>query len=164
MALLDETTQSFVKDAAKKLTGFQRRAFEAKRVMELLDGKVRHAEALLGWSRRTIQQGMRELSSGIVCVADPPHRGNRKTEEKNSQLEKDLRDLVEPYRQVDPKFQTALAYSRITAKAVYQALIEHQGYTAEERPTARTILNMLKRLGYDLKRVQKTKPQKKFQQ
>ncbi|MGK5093657.1 hypothetical protein WDW89_16805 [Deltaproteobacteria bacterium TL4] len=161
--MIDEATKALLKDAAQKLTGVKRRAFEAKTVLELLDGKVRRAETLLGWSRRTIQQGLRELKSGIVCLSDYHHRGNRKTEEKYPRLEQNMRDLVEPYTQVDPKFQTTLAYSRITAKAVYQALIEHKGYSPEELPQERTILTMLNRLGYNLKRVQKTKPQKKFQ-
>lgn len=161
--MLDETTQSILKDAAKRLTGVQRRAFEAKTVLELLDGKVRQAESLLGWSRRTIRQGIQELRSGIVCVSDYHRRGNQKTEEKHPRLEQDIRELVEPYTQVDPQFQTTLLYSRMTAKAVYQALIEHKGYSTEELPKERTILNMLNRLGSDLKRVQKTKPQKKFQ-
>jgi len=49
------------------------------------------------------------------------------TEEKLPQLEKDIRSLVEPDSQTDPKFQTLFKYTRMTAKAVRQALIDKKG-------------------------------------
>jgi hypothetical protein len=51
-------------------------------------------------------------------------RGNRKTEEKVPRLEEDIRSLAEPESQQDPKFQSPFRYTRITAKAMRQALIE----------------------------------------
>jgi len=53
-------------------------------------------------------------------------------------------------------------YTRITAKAVRQALIDEKGYTDDELPCENTIRNILNRLGYQLKRIQKTKPLKKI--
>lgn len=50
----------------------------------------------------------------------------------------------------------------MTAKSIRQSLIDEKGYTDEQLPTERTINNILNRLGYRLKRVQKTKPLKKF--
>jgi hypothetical protein len=37
-------------------------------------------------------------------------RGNKKTEAKNSQLERDIVALAEPESQVDPKFQTTFLF------------------------------------------------------
>ncbi|WP_133309667.1 hypothetical protein [Parashewanella spongiae] len=53
-------------------------------------------------------------------------------------------------------------YTRITAKGVRKKLIEEKGWLPEELPKERTINDILNRLGYRLRRVQKTKPQKKF--
>ena len=47
---------------------------------------------------------------------------NRKTEEKLPALEHDIRALAEPQSQQDPKFQSPFQYTRITAKAMRQAL------------------------------------------
>ena len=77
-------------------------------------------------------------------------------------MEQDIRDIVEPHSQVDPKFQSDLAYSRITAEAVRNALINNKGYKDEELPTVRTMLNIINRLGFTLKKVQKSKPLKKL--
>jgi len=57
--------------------------------------------------------------------------------------------------------KTDLVYTRITARKVWKQLIT-LGYTEKELPTERTIRNILNRLGYTLKPVQKTKPEKKF--
>ena len=89
-------------------------------------------------------------------------RGNKLTEEKLPHLAQDSRELVDPHSQIDPKFQTRFVYTRITAKAVRQALIEVKGYRDDELPHQHTIGQILNRLGYRLRRVQKTKPQKKF--
>jgi hypothetical protein len=79
-------------------------------------------------------------------------------------LEADICSLAEPHTQVDPKFQSPFQYTRITAKAMRQALIDQKGWTDEELPCAKTIGNVLNRLGYRLRRVQKAKPFKKVRE
>ena len=51
--------------------------------------------------------------------------------------------------------------TRITAKGMRQALINQKGWTDEELLHGNTIGVILNRLGYKLRRVQKTKPLKK---
>jgi len=58
--------------------------------------------------------------------------------------------------------KNTFAYTRVTAKAVRQKLIEEKGWKDEELPKERSISDILNRLGYKLQRVQKTKPQKKI--
>jgi len=79
-------------------------------------------------------------------------------------LEADIRTLAEPHTQVDPKFQSPFQYTRLTAKAMRQALIDQQGWLDEDLPCAKTIGNILNRLGYRLRRVQKAKPLKKVRE
>ncbi|PXF58199.1 MAG: transposase, partial [Candidatus Methanogaster sp.] len=74
----------------------------------------------------------------------------------------DIRSIVGPKSQTDPNFQTSLMYTRITAKAVRQALIDEKGYIDDELPCENTIRDILNRMGYQLKRIQKTKPLKKI--
>jgi Rhodopirellula transposase DDE domain len=71
-----------------------------------------------------------------------------------------LRAIVEPASQADPKFQTPLAYTRITAAAVHQQLATIVAGTDRPLPAERTVYDILNRLGYRLRRVRKTAPQK----
>ncbi len=60
--------------------------------------------------------------------------------------------------------KTSLAYTRITAKAMRKALIIDKGFSEYDLPTECSIGNIMNRLGYSLKRVQKTKPVKKIKE
>ena len=150
-----------IKDAAKKLTGAIRREFQAQVSIDYLNSKPHLAEKIFGWDRKTVVLGLNELRSGVVCIDDFKARGNKKTEEKMPQLENDIISLAEPESQIDPKFQTAFKYTRITAKAMREALITKKGWHHEELPCEKTIGNILNRLRFRLRRVQKAKPLKK---
>jgi hypothetical protein len=153
-----------LKDAASKLTGAKRRAFQAQVALDYLDGSARQAERVFGWWRKTVELGLHELRTGITCVDNASARGNRRTEEKLPALEHDIRALAEPQSQQDPKFQSPFQYTRITAKAMRQALIDQKGWKSEELPCEKTIGNILNRLGFRLRRVQKAKPVKKVRE
>jgi hypothetical protein len=107
---------------------------------------------------------LQESSISIKCIDNYKARGNKKTEDKLKTLEEDIRSLVDPKSQAEPRFRTTLAYTRITTKAVRQALIDEKGYTDAQLPSENTIGSILNRLGYQLKQVQKTKPVKKIPQ
>jgi hypothetical protein len=104
---------------------------------------------------------LNELRTGIRCLEDYSTRGRRKSEAKRPELVQEIHALVEPESQADPKFQTPLAYTRITAKAVHQRLVANAAGDGRPVPAERTVYDILNRLGYRLRRVQKTKPQKK---
>lgn len=158
---LQEPHIATIKDAAQKLTGAKRRAFQAQVVLDYLNGSARRAEAVFGWSRRTVILGLHELRTGITCVDNTSARGNRKTEEKWPQLAEDMQSLAEPHSQVDPKFQSPFCYTRMTAKAMRQALIGQKSWQHGQLPCENTIGNILNRLGYRLRRVQKAQPVKR---
>jgi len=164
MTILDEKIIRIYKETSNTLTGSDRRAFQAKITNEYLGGKPSRAESVFGWGRNTVALGLKESETGYICYVGTHKRGDKKTEEKLPDLEQDIKSVVEPHGQVDPKFKTSLIYTRITSKAVRKALIDYKGYSDEELPTERTISNILNRLGYTLKRVLKTKPQKKVKE
>lgn len=162
MSKLTEAIRFAIDRAARLLTGAKQRKYMAEITLEFFEGNTRQAERELGWGRATTEKGLRELATGVECVDNYSARGNKPSEEKLPHLAQDIRELVDPHSQVDPKFQTPFAYTRITAKAVRQALIEVKGYRDDELPNENTMGQILNRLGYRLRRVQKTKPQKKF--
>src|SRR3989442_13961124 len=153
-----------IKDAAQQLTGAKRRAFQAQVVLDDLHGSARRAETVFGWSRRTVTMGLHELRTGITCVDHTAARGNRTTEEKQPQLAEDMRSLADPHSQVDPTFPSPFRYTRMTAKAMRQALIDKKSWEDGHLPCANTIGNILNRLGYRLRRVQKAKPVKRVRE
>ena len=162
MNKLTEQQIMTMKDAARKLTGVKRRAFQARVTLDYLGGSARRAESVFGWSRKTVELGLHELRTGMTCVDNFSARGNRRTEEKLPRLEQDIRALAEPESQVDPKFQSPFNYTRITAKAMRKALIEKKGWNDKDLPCENTIGSILNRLGYRLRRVQKARPVKRI--
>jgi hypothetical protein len=72
-----------------------------------------------------------------------------------------LRTLAEEQTQTDPTFKTTRLYTRLTAKAARQALIDRFGYRDELLPCQETIRVKLNDLGYQMRAVQKSRPKKK---
>jgi hypothetical protein len=159
---LTESVRDTIRSAARKLTGFQRRQFQAEMAIKYCRGNPRCAERVFGWGRESVNTGLNELRTGIRCMEDYSTRGRPKSEEKSPKLVQEIHALVEPKAQADPKFQTPLAYTRITAKAVHQRLVANATRDGRHVPAERTVHDILNRLGYRLRRVQKTKPQKNF--
>lgn len=86
---LTPTVKALLSDAASKLTAERRRAFMARVAVELLGGSARRAESHFGWSRDTVELGLHERASGIVCLDNFQARGNHKSESKRPELERD---------------------------------------------------------------------------
>lgn len=158
---LTESVKETIRSAASKLTGFRRRQFQAEMAIKYCLGNPRRAEHVFGWGRDAVNTGLNELRTGIRCLENYSTRGRRKSEEKSPELVQEIQTLVEPESQADPKFQTPLAYTRITAKAVHERLVANTAGDGRHVPAERTVYDILNRLGYRLRRVQKTKPQKK---
>jgi hypothetical protein len=126
----------------------------------LLDGKHRVAEDVFGWGRSVVKVGINELKTGISCVNDLSKRIKPKTEEKNPELLLDIHKIMEPHSEADSHLRTTLLHTNMTAKTVYDSLVE-KGWSTESLPTVRTISNILLRQNYQLRTVAKTKVQKK---
>jgi len=137
-----------VQDAARRLTGAKRRQFEAQVAIGYCQGSARKAETIFGWGRGRVQAGLDELPTGAVRQDRYGQRGRRKTEQKLPPLEEDIRKLVDPQSQTDPKFQSSFLFTRATGEAVREALLQNeQTYAPEDIPSARTIRRVLNRLG-----------------
>lgn len=159
-----QLTEEFIdslRSAASRLTGYRRRAFQAEMTEKYCDNSARRAERVFGWGRVAVETGLHERRTGIRCVECFRQRGRRKSEEVDDQLEEDIREIVEPLSQADPKFQSTLAFTRATAPAVKAALEQKRNGSGQAVPSRRTLVNILNRMGYCLRRVQKTRPEKK---
>lgn len=157
----DAVTIATIKHAAKKLTGAARREFQASVTLNHCHGSPRFASELFGWSPLSIRKGLVEKDMNCVIV-DRPRKGRTKYLETLANLETDIRSLVDPNSQTHPTFENTFRYTRMTAKAVIEALVREKGYKKETLPALSTMRELLGKMGYRLRRVQKTKPQKKF--
>lgn len=148
--------------AAAQMTGAARRAFQAEMTLKYCHGSARFAETVWGWSREAVEVGLAEHRTGIVCVsAHAAGSGRKRWEEKYPEAAAVLRAVAEAHAQQDPTFRTAVAYTRLTAKAAGEAL-RAQGIAESELPAPSTMAEVLNRLGYRLRTVLKAKPQKKI--
>jgi hypothetical protein len=149
-----------IASAALKLTGHKRREFVAEVTLALCEGNARRSEERFGWSRETALKGMRERASGIRCLENFAGRRRPAAEERNPQLAADIRAIVEPKTQADPELKSSRRYTNLSAREVREALLA-KGYREAEVPAERTLRDILNRMNYRLKRIQKGKPLKK---
>lgn len=146
--------------AATKMREADRRSFQAEIALKYCGGSARMAEAIFGWGRESVEAGLGEKRTGIVCLgARATKSGNKCWEEKQPQAAEALRKLAESHAQQDPTFHSLMAYTRLTAA---EALRQLQAQRFEEElPAPSTMAMILNRLGYRLRKVVKAKPQKK---
>ena len=149
-----------IRSAARRLMGHHRRLFIAEVTIKLCDGNARLSESWFGWGRETANRGMQELREGVLL--EPVAGGGRpRWEDRNPQLAADIRAIVEPKTQTDPELKSARRYTNLSAGEVRKALLEQKGYRDEDLPAERTLRDILNRMNYRLKRIQKGRPLKK---
>jgi hypothetical protein len=160
---MESTAEDFdalLRSGARRLTGYQRRLFQAEVATELCGGSARLAERRFGWGRETIEKGLNETLKGVRCVENFAARGRRRSEDKDPQLAADIRAIVDPHSYADPELQSPRRYANLSAAEVREALIA-KGHPKGELPSERTLRDILNRMNYRLKRIQKGKPLKK---
>jgi len=148
--LTKEVITSF-KNAAKKMSKHEKRAFQAQVTKDYLGGSPPKAERTFGWGRKAVALGLKELETGIICVGNYSMRGRKKTEDQFPEIQKDIEELIEGKSQVDPKFKTKIKYCKISAKVICEKLIKEKGYF-KKSIKVRTMNEVLNRLGYSLKK------------
>jgi len=146
------------------MSGPTRRAFEAEMALKYCGGNPLVAETLFGWGRHTVEVGLAERRTGIICLgAQSACSGRKRWEDQHPEAAAALRQLAEAHAQQDPTFRTTLAYTRLTAKAALETL-RAQGYGEEPLPSPSTMAEVLNRMGFRLRKVVKAKPQKQLAQ
>ena len=160
---MDSGADALLISAAQKLKGSARRMFLAEVCEALCNDSPRQAEARFGWGRETIEKGMAERTLTAEELAARPsskNRGRQPWEQQHPQLAVDIRLIVEPHTHTDPELKTDRLYTNMSAAEVRAALLD-QGYAEDELPSERTLRDILNRMNYRLKRIQKGKPLKK---
>jgi hypothetical protein len=148
-------------DTLEKLQGRNKRIFAAQIAINLGKGGQSLVAKEFKMARDTIRKATAEIQTGVP-IEDAFHLRHRKrAEEHLPNLLTDLKSVVDSQSQADPDFQTNRLYTRLTLSVIRQQLIEKKGYTDEELPSIVTINKRLHEMGYNMKKVRKTKPLKK---
>ena len=155
-----ERTDALIRSGARRLTGFQRRAFQAEVAVELCSGNARQAERRFGWGRETVEKGLHERHTGLRCLEDFVARGRQRVEDRDQRLAADIRAIAEPHSYADPSLKSSRRYTNLSAAEVRTALIA-RGHAEADLPAERTMRTILNRMNYRLKRIRKGKPLKK---
>jgi transposase len=165
MKIMDDEKKALIKEAVKRLKSYQKREYISQISLDYFQGNARKTETEMGWGRECVHKSLRERATGIRCIDGYKASGRKRTENKQSNLSDDIKLLADPQTQADPSMKSgSLTYTRITAKAMREALIKEKGYSDTELPSEVTIGKILNRLGYNLKRVLKAKPKKKIKE
>jgi hypothetical protein len=156
----EDSYDQLLQVGAERLKGHQRRLFQAEICLKLCEGKPRQAERRFGWGRHNVALGIHEFQSGIRCVENFAAKGRRRAEERNPQLAQDIREIVGPKSYTDPELKSARRYSNLSAEEVREALVA-KGYREQDLPSERSMRDILNRMNFRLKRIQKGKPLRK---
>ena len=144
------------------MSGAERRAFQAAMTLKYCQGNARLSERVFGWGRETVQLGLNEHRTGVICQgAQASCSGDKLWEEKHPEVAKALWALAELHSQQDPTFRTLLSYTRLTAAEALKQL-RAQGFQEDQLPSSSTMAEVLNRNGYRLRKVLKAKPLKKL--
>lgn len=159
---MDGVADELLISAASQMSGAGRRMFLAAVCLKLCDGNTRQAEYRFGWGRDTVAKGLeeRKLNLEELTSLKSGNVGKKRSEDQNPQLAIDIRLIVEPHTQADPELKTERRYTNLSAAEVRQALLD-RGYSEAKVPSLRTMRDILNRMNYRLKRIQKGKPLKK---
>jgi hypothetical protein len=135
--------------ASSKMTGSERRAFQAEMALKYCRGSARCAEDIFGWSREAVRLGLHEKRTGIVSLGHHAFYGAKMWEKKHPEVAQALWALADSHAQQDPILRTTLSFTRLTAEAAIKQL-RALGFADEVLPS---------RSG--MRPVLKAKPQKK---
>ena len=149
-----------LRSAASKMNLVSRRSFQAEITLKYCNGNARQAEYQFGWGRASIELGLAEKRTGILCMgAQSGYSGAKRWEEKQPIAAAALRVLAESQSQQESTFQSSIAYTRLTAKSALEAL-RLEGFSEEILPSSSGMSVILNRMGYRLRKVLKAKPKK----
>lgn len=151
----------FIK-AVNKLKGPDRRIILAEITEKYGYGGKSFVAKTFNAGRDTIRKGSKELKENKPIEDANNKKGRQSTLKKLPNIETDIREIAESQSQIDPKFQSERLYTKLTIKEIKKQLIEKKGYTDKELPTNQTLNTIVNKMGFKLRKIQKTRPKDKI--
>jgi hypothetical protein len=99
-----------VRVAASQLTGATRRAFAAAMTLKYCGGNARQADRVWGWGRHTVELGLAERRTGMMCLgAQSACSGRPRWDDASPQVAAALQQQAEAQAPQDPTVRPLLA-------------------------------------------------------
>lgn len=100
------------------------------------------------------------VRDNLEIISNKNKCGRKKKTEKYLELESDIVKIIDEYSSTDPQFKTEKQFVRLTVKEIMKKLISTGKYQ-EGFMCASSLDNLINKIGYNLKKVQRCKPLKK---
>lgn len=114
-------------------------------------------------SRITIRKAIRLFKNEIDYKPKIETRGRKLLIEKYPNLKQDIENIIKDSLSIDPHFKSEKQYVKMTIKEIKQRLTETGNY--DDKSFSNSYLNnLVNQMGYNLKKVKKTKPLKKIKE
>ncbi len=114
-------------------------------------------------SRFTIRKAIEIFKGTITYKPKVETRGRKSLTTKYPELQEDIKKIIENNSSVDPHFKSETQYVRLSIKEIKKQLIKNGKYE-EDSFSDSSLNNLVNKMGYNLKKVQKTKPLKKIKE
>lgn len=118
---------------------------------------------IISCSRKFIRKSITFVKDGYKEQLKLEFRGRKKLIARYPELEEDIEIIIEDSLSVDPRFKSEKQYVKMTIREIKKRLIETKKY--DNKSFSNSYLNnLVNQMGYNLKKVQKTKPLKKIEE
>lgn len=131
-------------------------------VLDLGDRCINKLSKIINHSRKFIKKCYLIVKNSLSITSNKSNCGRRKTIEKYRNLIQDINDIMKDYSYTDPHFETEQLYTDLSLNGILNKLVE-KGYE-ENFICITTLSTILNQLGYNLRKVNRTKPLKKIKE
>lgn len=118
---------------------------------------------VISCSRKFVKQSYLFVKYGCKKQLSLEFRGRKKLTEKYPNLENDIEKIISTYLSVKPELKDETLYVKLSINVIKQQLIKTGKYN-ENSFSNSSLNNLVNEMGYNLKKVQKTKPLKKIEE
>ena len=132
-------------------------------VMDINGNCISAVSRKLSCSRGFVKNCFEFVANGCEKQLSLEFRGIKRLTYKYPELEKDIEKIIENSLSVDPRFKKEEQYVNLSIKTIKKKLIETGKYQ-ETSFSESSLNNIVNQMGYNLKKVKKTKPLKKIEQ
>jgi len=114
-------------------------------------------------SRKFVKKCLNIVKNNLKITSNKHKCGRKKIIEKYPNLEEDIKIIIDEHSSTDPQFKTEKQFVKLTIDEIMKRLINTNKY--QKGFIGRSTLgDLLNKMGYNLKKVQRTKPLKKIEE
>lgn len=114
-------------------------------------------------SRKFVKKCSIIVSNNIEVISNKHNCGRRKITSLYPELENDIKVIIEGRLYTDPHFETEQLFCSLTIDQIMEELIKKEKYKLGFISRS-SLANLLNKMGYNLKKVKRTKPLKKIEE